>query len=464
MATAKVINHREQRSSEKRRWMYPLVRKGQFYKWRTWLSYAYLILFFSGPFLRIGGNPLLMLNFPDRQFYILGQAFWPQDIFLFMLGSLAFLVSVVMFTIAFGRIFCGWICPQTIFMEMVFRKIEIWIEGDANKRKKLDAGPWTREKIIKKTGKHAIFILISFLIANSFLAYIIGSNGLIKIITEPVSQHLSGFISIWVFTAAFYGVYSQVRELVCTMICPYGRLQGVMLDKDTLIVAYNEVRGEPRGKISKNANPLFTVPKGDCIDCGLCVQVCPTGIDIRQGTQMECINCTACIDACDQVMDKINRPRNLIGYYSENMIRENKRPSFNGRMMAYSSVIVLLVGVLSYFVFTRSDIDATVMRSAGMLYQEQSGGYISNIYNVELVNKTNRNKQVTLIPADPSMKIKYIQAPGPIAKGSEVKGTFFLLIPAAKIHQAKTDVRLQVKADGRVMQTVSTSFVGPVND
>ncbi len=199
-------------------------------------------------------------------------------------------------------------------MEMVFRKIEVWIEGDANKRKKLDAGPWTNNKIIKKAGKHALFVLVSFLIANTFLAYLIGSESLLKIMTEPVTLHGIGFASIWVFTIVFYLVYSQVRELVCTVICPYGRLQSVLIDEHTLVVAYNDVRGEPRGKLQKNTDPFNL--KGDCVDCGLCVSVCPTGIDIRNGTQIECVNCTACIDVCDEVMDKIHKPKNLIGYYS----------------------------------------------------------------------------------------------------------------------------------------------------
>jgi len=229
---------------------------------------------------------------------LLGQVFWPQDIFLFMLASLVFVVCIVLFTIAFGRIFCGWICPQTIFMEMVFRKIEVWIEGDGNKSKKLDAGPWDKDKIRKKILKHFLFVVVSFLIANTFLAYIIGSENLLKIIIEPVDRHWVGFFSIWVFTIIFYLVYSRVRELVCTVICPYGRLQGVLMDKHTLVVAYNDVRGEPRGKLDKTG----LLGTGDCVDCGLCVAVCPTGIDIRNGTQMECINCTACIDACDTVV------------------------------------------------------------------------------------------------------------------------------------------------------------------
>jgi len=450
------------KESGKRQWMYPLVRKGRFYKWRSWLSYFYLLFFFSGPFLRINGRPLLLLNVIDRQFVLLGQVFWPQDIFLFVLASLVFLVCVVIFTIAFGRIFCGWICPQTIFMEMVFRKIEIWIEGDAPKRKKLDAAGWNKEKIIKKVSKHVIFILISFLIANTFLAYIIGSESLISIITEPVTAHWVGFISIWVFTAVFYLVYSRVRELVCILICPYGRLQSVLIDQHTLVVAYDEVRGEPRGRLSREADPFNL--KGDCVDCNLCVAVCPTGIDIRKGTQIECINCTACIDACNQVMDKIHKPRNLIGYFSENMIRLKEKPTFTGRMMAYTAVITVLIAVLSYFILSRTDMDLTVMRSAGMLYQQQPNGYISNIYNAEIINKTDKEKTVTILADDPSVKIKYIQAPDVIGKGATEKVVFFIMLPASHIHAAKTKIRLKLVVSCQVIQTVSTNFIGPVND
>lgn len=449
----------EASNNGERKWMYPLIRKGDYYKWRSWLSYFYLILFFSGPFIRINGQPLLLLNIIDRHFVIIGQVFWPQDIYLFMLASLVFIVCVVLFTIAFGRIFCGWICPQTIFMEMVFRKIEVWIEGDGNKQRKLNAAPWDKDKIRKKTLKNALFLLISFLIANTFLAYIIGSDNLIKIMVEPITIHWVGFASIWVFTIVFYLVYSQVRELVCTVICPYGRLQGVLMDEHTLVVAYDDVRGEPRGKLDKTGLAL----KGDCVDCGLCVAVCPTGIDIRKGTQLECINCTACIDACDEVMDKIHKPRNLIGYFSEDMIRKKKKPSFNTRMMGYTSVIVILMTVLCYFIFSRKDMDITIMRSSGMLYQEQPGGYISNIYNADISNKANVSRSIILKAESPDIKIKYIQAPGVIAKGNDVKTVFFVMIPANKIHSFKTDVRLQLISGNKVLQTVTTEFVAPNN-
>ena len=444
----------------KRRWMYPVIRKGKFYNYRNWLSYAYLILFFSGPFLRINGQPLLLINVMERRFVLLGQVFWPQDFFLFVLAMLAFIVCIVFFTMAFGRIFCGWICPQTIFMEMVFRKIEIWIEGDAKYRRKLDEGPLTREKILKKAAKHTIFVGLSFMIANTFLAYVIGSENLIKIMTEPITQHLAGFISIWLFTTVFYLVYSRVRELVCTMICPYGRLQGVLTDKQTLMVAYNYKRGEPRGKLSRKDD----TPKGDCVDCGLCVDVCPTGIDIRKGPQLECVNCTMCIDACNQVMEKIHRDINLIGFYSEEMIEESKKPAFTSRMKAYSVIIAVLFGVLAYFIYQRQDVDVTLMRSAGMLYQEQPGNYISNIYNADIINKTDKTQNIKLVADDPRVKIKYIQAPGALTKESATKAVFFLMLPATSIRATKTDIKLKVVKENKVINTISTTFIGPYDE
>lgn len=441
--------------------MYPLLRKGIYYKWRSVISYFYLLFFFAGPFLRMNGQPFLMLNFMERHFVILGQVFWPEDIFLFVLATLVFIVCVVVFTIAFGRLFCGWICPQTIFMEMVFRKVEEWVEGDANKRRKSDAGAWTKSKIFKKALKHFLFIIISFLIANTFLSYLIGSESLIKIMVEPISQHWVGFASIWVFTTAFYLIYSQVRELVCTLFCPYGRLQSVLIDEHTLVIAYNDVRGEPRGKLSRNAGVGNL--KGDCVDCGLCVSVCPTGIDIRNGTQIECVNCTACIDVCDEVMDKIHKPKSLIGFYSENMIRFKEKPTLTGRMIAYAGVIITLMGILCYFIFSRSDMDMTIMRGAGMLYQEQPGGYISNVYNAEIINKTNQNHNIVIKSSNPDIRIKYIQAPGNIGKGSTVKAMFFVMIPASQINSVKTNVKLQLITNNHIIQTVTTSFVGPVN-
>ncbi|ADY50953.1 cytochrome c oxidase accessory protein CcoG [Pseudopedobacter saltans DSM 12145] len=452
--------HSTVQADGKRRWLYPLVRKDKFYTYRSLLGYSLLAFLFVAPFVKIKGNQLLLINIIERKFIIFGQVIWPQDFFIFVLASLLALISIVLFTIAFGRVFCGWVCPQTIFLELVFRRIEIWIEGEPAARKKLDESPWTAEKIWKKSLKHGLYILISFLIANTFLAYVIGSDELIKIMTSPPQDHLVGFISIWLFTFTFYAVFSHVREIVCTVICPYGRLQGVLLDKNSLTVAYNYVRGEPRGKLKKG---IDTETKGDCVDCNLCVAVCPTGIDIRQGTQLECVNCTACIDACNQVMDKINKPRNLIGYYSEEMIKTNKKPEFSFRMKAYSFVILVMVGVIAYFIWNQKNVDVIVLRAGGTLYQEQQDGYISNLYNGEFVNKTTKPVKVDIEGVDKNVKIKWIQPVDSLARESSKKGTFFLLMPKNKINQAKNVIKLRVLENGQETYEIKTNFLGPVS-
>lgn len=235
---------------------------------------------------------------------------------------ITFFVFIILFTVVFGRVWCGWACPQTIFMEMVFRKIEYWIEGDAAKQMKLKNMPWTAEKIFKRVLKYVIFMAISLLIAHTLMAYLIGVDKVIDIVTASPYEHWSGFLGMLFFTGIFFWVFSYFREQACIAVCPYGRLQGVLLNKDSMAVSYDFKRGEPRGKIKKGE---IQEGQGDCIDCKLCVHVCPTGIDIRNGTQLECVNCTACMDACDEVMTKVNRPKGLIRIASYNGIVEGTK-------------------------------------------------------------------------------------------------------------------------------------------
>lgn len=446
-------------TGNKRKWMYPQIIKGKLYHYRDKFSYALLLLLFSGPFIKINGEQLILLNVIERKFVFFGVIFWPQDFYLFVLALLTFTVFIVMFTAIFGRVWCGWACPQTIFMEMVFRKIENWIEGDYIHQQKLNAAPLSWEKILKKTSKHFIFLLISFLISNIFLAYIIGSDTLIKIMTEPLEQHLSGFISIWVFTFVFYIVFSYVRELVCTVICPYGRLQGVLLDNQSMIVAYDYERGEPRGKIIKNTEQHL----GDCIDCKVCVHVCPTGIDIRNGTQLECINCTACIDACDMVMEKIHRPKRLIGFMSEDQIKSKAPFRLSKKVYAYSVVLLILITVLSTLLISRSDIEATILRAGGTLYQLRDNGTVSNLYNAELVNKTPKLVSFEMKASDPDVKIQYIRQEKQIKKGGSVKVTFFVIRPQKGISKYKSEIGIQVLSDGKLIDEIKTNFIAPPN-
>ncbi|MEO8794670.1 MAG: cytochrome c oxidase accessory protein CcoG [Daejeonella sp.] len=442
-----------------RSWIYPKLIKGKLYHYRSWFGTFLLILLFSGPFLKINGEQLVLLNVLEGRFVFFGLVFGPQDFYLFVVATLIFLVFIVLFTAVFGRVWCGWACPQTIFMEMVFRRIEYWIEGDAARQRKLDSSARNFSWYLKKGSKHLIFLFISFLIANIFLAYIIGSEALIAIISEPVGQHISGFISISIFTLTFYGVFAYLRENVCTLICPYGRLQNVLLDKKSLIVGYDYQRGEPRGQLRKGEENLH----GDCVDCNLCVQVCPTGIDIREGTQLECINCTACIDACDMVMDKLNRPLRLIGFKSEEEMATGKPFRLSKRIYGYTAVLVVMIGILSILLLRRTDVETTLLRAGGTLYQLRDDGTVSNLYNAEITNKTNHSIKFEIKAANPSARIQFIQKVNRVEKYGSSRLTFFIIRPLKTIEKFKSDIRLEISSNGKVIENVKTTFIAPLD-
>ena len=309
-----------------------------------------------------------------------------------------------------------------------------------------------------KGSKWLIFWLISFLIANAFLSYLIGVDELKKIISEPVQQHMGGFISIFIFTTVFFFVYAWFREQVCTVVCPYGRLQGVLLDKNSIIVAYDYVRGEQRGKFKKKEERLI----GDCIDCHQCVNVCPTGIDIRNGTQMECVNCTACIDACNHMMDAVGLPRDLIRYASESGIKEKKQVRFTGKMKVYTAVMCILIGVLAYLLASRSDVGVNLMRTPGQLYQENEPEQISNLYNYKLLNKTYLDKTLVLKPENFDGTIKLIgKTKLRIPKEGYVSGSLFIYLDKEAIKKRKTNLDIGVYEGSEKIETIHTTFLGP---
>lgn len=443
---------------KKRNWIYAKKPSGKLYVYRQWVGYGLLLFLLIAPFIKLNGNPFLMFNIVERKFSIFGNMFFPQDLHIFVFGSLIILVGIVLFTAVYGRVWCGWTCPQTIFMELVFRKIEYWIEGDWTQQKKLNEGPNTDARAWKKLLKHTIFILISCVISNIFLAYIIGVDGLIKIITEPIEAHLMGFISIVIFTALFYAVFAHVREIVCTTICPYGRFQGVLLDDQSMSVAYNVERGEPRGKINKNDQSQ----KGDCVDCGLCVHVCPTGIDIRNGIQLECVNCTACIDACDAVMDKIGRPKRLIGFYSLGEVEGKKgfKKSYT-RQILYTVILGLLTAVFFYFIFSRAPIDGSLLRATGSTYQTQPDGRISNLYTMELINKSGHAIPFQLKAADNTYELQIVNRIDSLAKDGTAKLSFFLIADKKNIETYKSKTAIQILSEGKEVKTLKTTFICP---
>lgn len=447
----------------KRIWIYPKKPSGRFHNWRIVVSVFLLAILFAGPFIKLKGKPFFLLNFFERKFIIFGQVFWPQDFFLLALTLVTFFVFITLFTVAFGRIWCGWMCPQTLFLEMVFRKIEYWIEGDANEQRKLDKASWNGSKIFKKTSKQIIFFAISLLIAHLVMAYMVGVDEVVNIVSQPPSEHMAGFIGLLAFTGVFYGVFARFREQACIAVCPYGRLQGVLLVKDSLVVAYDWLRGEPRGKIRKSESST-EANKGDCIDCKLCIHVCPTGIDIRNGTQLECVNCTACIDACDDVMVKIGKPKGLIRYSSYNAIKEGVLKIFTPRIAGYSVVLVALVSLLMYFIITRADIDTTVLKAPGTLYSKTEDGQITNVYNIEFVNKTFNEVSLDVRVESPeAASLLKIGDPNILVpKEGKLKGLFMIKLPEKDIKSMKMNVVLGIYQDGEKIETTNARFIGPI--
>ncbi|HCM76235.1 MAG TPA: cytochrome c oxidase accessory protein CcoG, partial [Cytophagales bacterium] len=342
-------------------------------------------------------------------------------------------------------------------------KIEYWIEGDANEQRKLDKQPWNSKKIIKKGGKQLIFLFISVIIAHLVMAYLIGVDEVVRVVSQPPTENMAGFIGLLTFTGIFYGVFARFREQACIAVCPYGRLQGVLLVKDSLVVAYDWLRGEPRGKLKKSQTSVAS-HQGDCIDCKLCVHVCPTGIDIRNGTQLECVNCTACIDACDEVMDKIGKPKGLIRYSSYTAIKEGVLKIFTPRIAGYSVVLMALVSLLLYFILTRADIETTVLKAPGTLYSKTDDGQITNVYNIEFVNKTFDDVGLEVrveSPASASL-LKIGDQDILVPKEGILKGLFMIKLPEEEIKAMKMNVVLGIYQEGRKIETTNARFIGPI--
>jgi cytochrome c oxidase accessory protein FixG len=450
----------------RRKWIYPRQIAGRFYRWRTWFSWLLLLIMFAGPLITIHGNPLLMMNVVERKFVVFGQIFWPQDMIIFALALLLCAVSIVVFTTAFGRLWCGWACPQTVMMEMVFRKIEYAIEGDASRQRELNRAPWTGHKIFKKTLKHAIFFALSFLIGNVLLSYIIGWRDLSQIITAPPAQHLVGLGFMTAFSLLFYGIFARFREQACTFVCPYGRLQSLLVDENTILVAYDHRRGEPRGPVRQAQSPddRRQAGLGSCVACNRCVTVCPTGIDIRHGVQMECVQCTSCIDACDHVMDKLGAPRGLIRYASLNGMERHLPLRLTPRLAGYAVILATLAAVLVLMLCLRSDVEATVLRAPGSLFQQMPDGRFSNLYTVRLVNKTSREMPVALRLESPAGSLTVMGLDTIIVPPQKLSESSVLIeLDPAAMKSGATPLVLGVYSGDRKLETLKTAFIGPRN-
>ncbi len=450
----------------KRNWIFPKKPSGPYWEKRKVVSYFLLAFLFAAPFIKINGNQFLMFNVLERRFNIFGFPFWPQDFHLFVISMIIGVVFITLFTVGFGRIFCGWICPQTIFMEMVFRRIEYWIDGDRGKQMRLDRQKWDAEKIRKRLLKWFIFLVVSFLIANVFLAYLIGSDQLLNYIIDGPFEHTGTLIPLMIFTGVFYFVFAWFREQVCIIACPYGRLQGVLLDTKSIVVAYDHKRGEGesgRKKFRKNEDRA-ALGHGDCIDCFQCVHVCPTGIDIRNGTQLECVNCTACIDECDTIMEKINLPKGLIRYASEENIEKKAPFKLTGRMKGYIAVLVILTGVLAGMLALRNDIEARILRLPGQLYEHKDNNIISNVYTYKLVNKTSNDiEDVSFRLRGIEGKIKLVSTADVfVVKAQKIaEGTLFIELKQSDLSGDKNKLRVDVYSKDQFIETTTVGFLGP---
>jgi cytochrome c oxidase accessory protein FixG len=444
----------------KRNWVFPKRPSGWYYNARTWVSVFLLAFLFGMPFIELNGQPFLLFNVFERKFIIFGLFFGPYDFHIFLLSFIALVIFVILFTAIYGRVFCGWVCPQTIFMELVFRKIEYLIDGDFRDQRRLKAAPWDGKKIFKRGLKYSIFLLISYLIAHTFMAYLVGLDEVREIVSSSPSVRPGGFIAMTVFTLLFFFVFSWFREQACLIVCPYGRLQGVLLDQNSLAVTYDFIRGEPRGKLKKD----IVQDKGDCVDCHLCVDVCPTGIDIRNGIQMECVNCTACIDACDDVMVKIKKPKGLIRLDSLSGIQTGKRFSFSLRVGVYTTILVILVSIISILLANRTDVEVNILRTPGMLYQIQPNNKISNLYNFHVINKTFHDMNIELKVKGIKGEIKILGKKPEVKELEVYEGRFMLIVDEKDLVEVNSKVDIIVLEDGKALQTIKTSFLGKVKE
>jgi cytochrome c oxidase accessory protein FixG len=445
----------------KRIWLYPKKPGGKLFNARQAVGYLLFAFMVVVPFIKVNGHPLFLLNVMERKFIVFGTVFWPQDFHLVAMGLITFIIFIIMFTVIFGRVWCGWTCPQTIFMELIYRRIEYWVEGDAVKQKRLQESPWSAEKIRKRGIKHALFLFVSFVIAHIVQAWIVGIEQVYANFTTPPRENLAGFLTMLITTLIIYGIYARFREQMCTTFCPYGRLQGVLLGNDTMVVGYDYKRGEPRGKAKDKEKANL----GDCVDCGLCVRVCPTGIDIRHGTQLECVNCTACIDACDDIMEKLDRPKRLIGFHSINGIESGLIFKFSARQKAYSLLMVGLLGLMITLGFMRSSLEATVLRSPGTLYYKNDDGTISNLYQMQIINKTFEAIVYDIKTDFEGARIQFIGnlEEKVIESDAEQEMMFFIFIPKEKVTQLSTKIRIIVESeDGKILDKSKTTFLGPL--
>ncbi len=376
------------RPDGKRVAIHPADVKGRFARARTIVFVALVAVYVALPWIQLGGHPAVFIDLGARRFFLFGATFNAQDVPMMVVILLGIGVGLIFVTALLGRVWCGWGCPQTVFLELLYRRVERWIMGPGEKRTRRAAGEWTLDRLWRTAVVQAIYAVFSLALAHVFLAYFVSLPRLWDMMRHTPAAHPEAFGVVAAVAIALHANFAWFREQICVVVCPYGRLQSVLIDPDSLIVGYDARRGEPRGKATR-------ADAGDCVDCGRCVAVCPTGIDIRNGLQMDCIACTACIDACDDIMDRLHRPRGLIRYDSQKGLRGEKKKILRPRTFAYAGVLGVGLLIASLALGRRSDHEANLLRAVGMPFV-LDGETVRNSFTVHLVNKRSAAAELVL--------------------------------------------------------------------
>jgi cytochrome c oxidase accessory protein FixG len=452
------------RNDGTRRWMYPVLNTGKWFKKRVVVGYGLILLFFALPIIKIGGEPAIWLDVVHRRFVVLGQIFYPTDTALLMLMGITSLLGIAWLTALFGRVWCGWGCPQTVYLELVFRPIERWIEGKANARRKLDEKEeWTPSKVKKKVLKFGIFGLLSAIMAHNFVAYFISWKILREWMVHSPTEHWGVFILTFGVTALVFFDFAYFREQMCTIACPYARLQSVLMDADSLIVSYDAGRGEPRGRRRRD-DEAANETLGSCVDCNACVRACPTGIDIRNGLQLECIGCTQCIDACDDVMAKLAQPGGLIRYTSERALEEKKTRIARPRIFIYTALCLLFGGLFVAGVMSNRALEVDVVRATGAPFIEVPDGQIANRLKVRVRNRSGSAHDVQIEVSEPEgASLRVVGLPTTRIEPGEMKRIeVWVLTPRGVFRDGRSNAHLIV-GDGseRFEHELDFALVGP---
>jgi len=445
-----------------RRWLTPRLSKGRYLTRRRFVAYALIVVYNVLPWIPINGKPAIHLDLPGREFTFFGMTFLPTDTLLLMLFLAAVFVAIFLMTALFGCVWCGWACPQTVYMEFVYRPIE---------RLFLGATPTARNKHqksmpLRRILMYAAFFLVSLHLAHTFLAYFVGPEELFRWTQQSPFEHPRAFLTVAAITGLMMFDFAFFREQTCIVACPYGRFQSVMLDRHSLIISYDEDRGEPRGKLrkpSRKSSGDVELPKlGDCIDCHMCVTTCPTGIDIRDGLQMECIGCAQCIDACDSVMDKIGRPRGLIRYSSEAAMESGRRRLLRPRVVIYPTVLAAILVLFGAVLATKGSADVTILRGSGRPYVTLPTGEISNEATFKIVNRADVPHTFRFDVAGlEGARIVVNEAPVTIEPGGTATIASSIIVPPDRFHLGRAEITIRVSDEADFSERLTYRLQGP---